>query len=139
MSTEITTVEGGGLAGVAVAIIGALAKVLHFRAQLSSLRARVEVAEARAEQAEAAVRELAEGLGAKISTALAELPQLTQRSPSSSMPSTTALEMMIGERAREVVRAQDAAQDAKIEGLSARVAYVADLLRDALARDRSAS
>lgn len=132
MSAEITPAEGGGAVGAAVALVTVVINAFRLHSQIAKLRARVTVAETKATNAEAEVKALEERIASAVSDALAAHPSFADPPPvrqtTGAFSSTEALERIVEEKVRAYGARADAAQDAKIQGISDRVGDVKRLV-----------
>lgn len=149
MSHEITTTEGGSIIGAFLALGTTVVGAFRLQSQIAKLRLRVTTlsatldavkakAEADVAEAKAETRALEERLASLVSDALAAHPSFADPPPirqsTGSMPTSEALERIVAEKVAEYGRRADAAQDAKIEGIAARVGDVAQMLTGIVGR-----
>ena len=139
MSTDMTSPEAKGavaiVSGAVLSIIGGVFKLLRLQSQINRLRARVIELETQASKDAAADKALDERIKSAVrddvEKAIALLPPAEftpMRHSSGNMPTTAELERIVDEKVKAYGARADAAQDAKINGISDRVGDMTKML-----------
>ncbi len=131
MSAEITPAEGGTLVTVVTAFVTTLIGALRLQSQIARLRGRIADLEGKVERSGSDANAIEERLGAMVADAVQKAvrdqPPATRQS-TGAFSSTEALDRMVAERVREHVAQADAAQNAKIEGVTERLRDIRGLV-----------